>query len=553
MAHGHADRYRQIAGILARHGFGLAVGAAGLQRWVPFHHGLMGHERRELPYSNPEHLRLALEQLGPTFVKLGQILSTRSDLLPEPYREELAALQDSAPPVPAPIIAELIERELGSAPFEVFTSFDLEPLASASLGQAHAATLSDGTEVVVKVRRPDVVEQVEQDLEILGNLAARASRHWEAAADYDLIGIAEEFAHTLRAELDYLKEGRNAEHFATNFAADEGIHIPRIYWETTTSRVLTLERIRGIKVSDLQALDAAGIDRPALAARAARAAATMIFDDGFFHADPHPGNLFIEPGGRIGLIDFGMVGDIDPQLREELGTLLIALARRNPRRIASAVMGVASARGTVDLSALTADLAPILEDSAGRALDEIPVGALIRDLLAVIRRHHLRLPRELALLLKTLVMTEGMAVELDPQFQLAQIIEPYAQRLVADRYSPAAVARRLTHAGADVLDTAAELPGQLHRLQGMLDDGGPEVHLRAAELDPLVGRLEAVGQRLVVAIVAAAVVRGLGDVVAAAGPGQRKSWHAPLLGVGTAGSLGAYLVWTARSRRRHRP
>ncbi len=179
MAHG--ERYRQIAETLARHGFGFFIGVTGLQRWVPLHHGLLGHERREQPYSNPDHLRLALEQLGPSFVKLGQILSTRPDLLPEPYRQELAKLQDSAPPpVPAPVIAELIERELaGPPPSQIFATFDLQPLASASLGQAHAATLHDGTEVVVKVRRPHVVEQVEQDLEILRNLAARASRRWE--------------------------------------------------------------------------------------------------------------------------------------------------------------------------------------------------------------------------------------------------------------------------------------------------------------------------------------------------------------------------------------
>lgn len=551
MAEVHADRYRQIAETLARHGLGFLVGAAGLQRWLPFHHGLMGHERREQPYSNPEHLRLALEQLGPTFIKLGQVLSTRPDLLPEPYRQELAALQDSAPPVPGTVIAHLVECELGGPPSEIFTSFDLQPLASASLGQAHTAVLSDGTDVVVKVRRPNVVEQVEQDLEILRNMATRAARHWEVAADYDLIGIADEFAHTLRAELDYLEEGRNAERFATNFAADDDIRIPRIYWDTTTSRVLTLERISGIKVSDLRALDAAGIDRPALAARAARAVAKMIFEDGFFHADPHPGNLFIEPGGRIGLIDFGMVGEIDPHLREELGTLLLALARQNPHRVASALTDLASSRGRVDISVLSTDLAPIIDRYTRRELGEIPVGALIRDILAVIRRHHLQLPPELALLLKMLVMTEGMGVQLDPHFQLMEVIDPYAQRLVAARYSPAAVARRLTQAGTDALDAAAELPEQLRRLQNILETGGPEVHLRTAEVELLLARMEAMGQRLVVAIMAAALVRGIGDVVAAADPGQRKSWHIPLLG--TAGSLGAYLVWTARPHRRRGP
>jgi len=475
----------------------------------------MGHERREQPYSNPDHLRLTLEQLGPTFVKLGQILSTRPDLLPEPYRQELTKLQDSAPPVPGEVIAELVERELGGAPSTVFASFDLAPLASASLGQAHAATLNDGTDVVVKVRRPHVVEQVEEDLEVLRNLAARASRRWEAAADYDLVGIADEFGDTLRAELDYLHEARNAERFAANFAGSDTIRIPRIYWDTTTSRVLTIERVTGIKVNDLPALDAAGIDRQALARNAVDATAKMIFEDGFFHADPHPGNLFIEPDGRIGLIDFGMAGEVDDRVREQLATLLIALARQDPRRIASAVSDVASGRRAVNVSALTTDLAPITQRYTGRALGDIPVGKVLQDVMAVVRRHHLQLHRELALLLKMLVMAEGLGVELDPEFQFAEVIDPYARRLVADRFTPARVAREMRRAGADVLDVVTELPVQLARLRDVLDAGGPEVHLRADEFEPFVARLETVGRRLAVAVIAAAAIRTAGDVVSA--------------------------------------
>ncbi len=324
----HLDRYREIAETLARHGLGVLIGASGMERWVTFPRALVRRSRRDQPYSTAEHLRLALEELGPTFVKLGQLLSTRSDLLPPAYLVELARLQDALPPVPGQVVRELVEQELGRAPDDVFVHFDSVPLASASIGQAHAATLQDGTEEVVKVRRPGAVEQIEVDLEILHNLAAQASRRWKEAADYDLPGLAQEFARTLRAELDYLAEGRNAERFATNFAGDEGVHIPQVYWETSTSRVLTLERIRGVKVSDLEALDAGGIDRQSLAARAAEVAAQMIFDDGFFHADPHPGNLFIEPDGRIGLIDFGMVGVVDAELRERLAVLLVALIRK---------------------------------------------------------------------------------------------------------------------------------------------------------------------------------------------------------------------------------
>jgi ubiquinone biosynthesis protein len=546
----HLDRYRDIAETLARHGLGVLLGASGMERWIPFHRALAGRMHRGQTYSTAEHVRLALEELGPTFVKLGQLLSTRPDLLPPAYLLQLAHLQDALTPIPGQVIEELVEQELGHPPSEVFATFDPTPLASASIGQAHAATLQDGTEVVVKVRRPGAVVRIEEDLESLQNFAAQADRRWAEAADYDLPGLAEEFARTLRAELDYLAEGRNAERFADNFADNEGVHIPKVFWETTTSRVLTLERIRGLKVSDLVALDAGGIDRSALAARAAEVAAKMIFDDGFFHADPHPGNLFIEPDGRIGLIDFGMVGVVDAELRERLGVLLVALTRKDPHRIATALSRLAADSERVNLSALAKDMVPIIELYDGRPLREVPVGKLIREVLSVLRRRHLQLPREFSLLLKMIVMTEGMGVSLDPDFQLGEVIGPYARRLVVNRYSPTTVAHHLAEAGVDVLELATQLPRQLRRLQEMLDAGGPEVHLRAAELDPLVSRLEVMVQRIVVGILTAAFVRGVGELVSA-DPERRKRWQVPLLGagVGTAGSMAAYLSWTSRKKR----
>jgi ubiquinone biosynthesis protein len=542
----HLDRYRIIAETLARHGLGVLIGASGVERYIPFHRTLARYTHRSENYSTAAHVRLALEELGPTFVKFGQLLSTRSDLLPPAYLTELAKLQDSLSPVAAEVIREVLETELGGPLERVFDSFDLTPLASASIGQTHAATLADGTEVVVKVRRPGAVEQIEVDLEILHNLAAQAARRWEEAADYDLPGLAEEFARTLRGELDYLAEGRNAERFAENFADNAGIHIPRVYWETTTSRVLTLERIRGLKVSDLDGLDRAGIDRPALAARAAEIVAQMIFDDGFFHADPHPGNLFIEPDGRIGLIDFGMVGVVDAELRERLGVLLVALARKDPHRIAAALAKLASSPTQVDLKALSADMVPIIELYDGKPIGDVALGKLIREVLSVLRRRHLQLPREFSLVLKMVIMTEGMGVALDPDFHLGEVIGPYATRLVANRYSLGAIVRHLSDAGVDAYELATQLPIQLRRLQAMLDEGGPEVHLRTVDLDPLVDRLDAVSKRVVFGMVAAATVRGLVELASTTERGR--GWQVPLLGagVGTAGMLATYLGLSAR-------
>ncbi|MBT1001594.1 AarF/ABC1/UbiB kinase family protein [Paenarthrobacter sp. DKR-5] len=544
----HLDRYRQVAEVLARHGLGALVGISGLDRWAPLG-ALAGNpaERR----TAPDHLRLALEELGPTFIKLGQLLSTRADLLAPEYQAELSKLQDSAPAVDGDTVRELIRQELGAAPEEVFKSFDPRPLASASIGQAHAAVLPDGTEVVVKVRRPGVVERVNEDLEILRNLAAQASRRWEAAAGYNVAGITQEFSETLRAELDYLQEGRNADRFAENFAADDGVHIPRVVWACTTSRVLTLERIRGVKVSDLDGLERTRVDRRALAVRAAGAAAKMVFEDGFFHADPHPGNLFIEPGGRIGLIDFGMVGEVDEKLRDKLGVLLVALARGNPDRIGTALVDISVTKRPADRAQLRADLVPFMALYQGRQLGQIDFAALVTRMLALLRDHHLQLPRQMAMLLKMVVMVEGMGVQLDPEFSLAEVFEPYARRLVLERFYPKVFAKRLGQAGMDAADLGVELPERLRRLFDLVDAGGVEVHLRAAELEPLIGRVEKIGNRLVAGMIVSAFIRGVGELTVG-DKDKWRDWEVPLMraGLGAAGVLSGYLAYTARRGKR---
>jgi ubiquinone biosynthesis protein len=543
-------RYQEISEVLARHGLGFLVGITGLQRWVPFHQGLMGHDRRPEPYTNPDHLRLALEELGPTFIKLGQLLSTRPDLLPPRYQTELAKLQDGAPPVPGAIVRQLIRDELGFEPDEVFAEFTLDPLASASIGQAHAATLHDGTPVVVKVRRPDVIPTIEADLDILQNLAVQISHRWEAAADYNLPGIAAEFAQTLRAELDYLQEGRNADRFAENFASDPGVHIPRVFWETTTSRVLTLERIVGLKVNDLTGLDRAGIDRAALAARSAGMAVKMVFEDGFFHADPHPGNFFIESGGSVGLIDFGMVGEVNDKLRGQLGVLLTALVRSDPGRVGSALLDLSVSRQPVDRSRLRADVTRFIALYEGRPLNQIEIGPLVTHAVALMRTYHLQMPQELAMLLKTMIMAEGIGVELDPGFSLGEVLAPYVKKLMFSRFAPKELATRIAAAGADAAELAADLPELLRRVVDTLDTGGMEVHLRAAELEPLVGRLERIGNRLVAGMISAALIGGVGALTT--GDKERwGSWEKPFMraGLGAGTALGAYLVWTSRRPR----
>jgi ubiquinone biosynthesis protein len=544
----HLKRYRQIAQVLVRHGFGSVAGAFGLERFVPFARAFPGFLRRSSPSRAPEHLRRALEELGATFIKLGQMLSTRADLLPSAYQSELAKLQDQVAPLSGDVIEAVVRAELGHPPHEVFASFAHEPLAAASIGQAHAATLLSGVEVVVKVRRPGVLERIEEDLEIMQALAVAASKRWSFAEQYDLPSLVQEFATTLRAELDYVREGHNAERFAANFAGDPTIHIPRVFWETTTGRMLTLERIRGIKISDLAALDAAGIARPALAERAARILLKMVFEDGLYHADPHPGNFFIEPGGRIGLIDYGMVGTVQGETREHLIDLLLTITSRQSDRLVDTLLRLGISRQHVDRAQLRSDLERVLGNYYDRPLGELALGPMLGDFFAIARRHSLRLPPDLALLCKTIVMNEGMGTQLDPSFNLARLLAPYAGRLLWQQYRPSFWWPRVGQASREAAQLGMELPQHLRRLLEDLERGDLEIGMHPTAFEPLLSRLERLVNRLVLGIIASAFIIGLAVLTLAyfVHPISVVSWVGALFLTGfvIVSLLGVFLAWS---------
>lgn len=539
----HFERYAEVAEILVRHSFESLVTVLGLERLQ-----LRSMPRSSGPISNPDRLVRALEELGPAFIKLGQVLSTRPDLLPHDYLAALSRLQDGTPPVPSDIIRSLITQELGAPPEVVFADFSDAPLASASIGQAHAATLHNGTAVVVKVRRPGVVSQVQEDLEILQNLAHQASRNWSAVADYNVESIAAAFAATLRAELDYLKEGQNAERFANNFAGDATIHIPKVFWETTTSRVLTIERIHGLKIDDAEIRAMSLAERDQLAEQATRAIAQMIFDDGFFHADPHPGNLFVESTGCIGLIDFGMVGELSERLRDQLGKLLLAFSRNDANRISHCLIQLSINTNTSNRERLVQDIGHFMRQYQGRLLGEVQLSSLVTELLAILRTHRLQLPSEMAMLAKMILMTEGMGVRLNPEFNLGQVLKPYAGRLALERLNPRRLPGMLKRWGLDAADLGADLPELLERVLRNLDDG-PEVRLRSDDLLPLLARAERIGNRLLAGMILAAFIRGIGDLTTA-DRDRLNSWQTRLLagGIGAMGAMGGYLAWTSRPK-----
>ncbi|HEY7135966.1 MAG TPA: AarF/ABC1/UbiB kinase family protein [Acidimicrobiia bacterium] len=415
-------RAARIARILTRHGLEYLVDVVGLE------HLVRPHDHQDAK-AGPAHLRSALEELGPTFVKLGQLLSTRPDLIPPAYEAELTVLQDSMPPAPWNDVARTLKRALGRPVTDAFATFEREPLAAASIGQVHAATLTDGTPVAVKVRRPHIVAQVDQDLELLDRLATVAQRRWSLAARYDPVGLAHEFARTLHGELDYHREGTSADRIRTELRANDRVHVPLVHWDHCATDVLTLERVGGRKITDLEGLDADGVNRTRVARDFCDMYLQMVFVHGFFHADPHPGNVFVQTDGTIALVDYGMVGHVEDDTRHALGRVLVALVGADADGLAAAMADLGVAPPSDDVTALRDDLAEFMGTYRTATLADLQVRVLLGDMLAVIRRHHLTLPHQLALLLKTVTTAEGVAQQLDPSFELLPLLVPYAAAL----------------------------------------------------------------------------------------------------------------------------
>ncbi len=545
----HLRRFQQIAQILARHGFGELLDLLGAAPVFPLARAL----RRRPSLGPPQRLRMALEELGPTFVKLGQVLSTRPDLLPPAYIAELARLQDTVPPEPWEPVRAQLEAELGAPVEEVFATLDPEPIAAASLAQVHAATLPDGAEVVVKVQRPDIEATINVDLDILADVARLLQTRTPLGELYDLPGIVEEFAATLRAELDFYREGHNADRFRANFADEPYLYIPKVYWEYTTRRVLVMERIRGIKIDDIAALDAAGYDRYRIGLHAARMVIKEVLEDGFFHADPHPGNFFVMPGEVIGAMDFGMVGYLSRRTRTDLVRLYIAAIQLDEEAVVDQLVRMGVVGGAVDRMGLQHDIGRLLRKYAGLPLKAIRARDMVEEAMPIAFRHHLRLPSELWLLGKTLAMMEGVGLKLVPDFDMFAVSRPYVQRFMREMASPRAWMPSLIRGMGDWAQLLDMLPRTGMQLLTRAERGELEVSLRHQELGRALVYLDRLANRLALSILLAALIVGLALLVPAFHLAERGGLITALviLGFALASLLGLWLVISIlRSGRR---
>ena len=436
-------RLREISSVFVRHGLGELVRRAGIATLLErAGHVLQWGEASEIaPLEPPQRARLAFEQLGPTFVKLGQILSTREDLLPPTWTTELAQLHSHVPPVPFDDLLPQIEQALGRSPFEVFGNLEREPYAAGSIAQIHRAKLASGAPVILKIRRPGIEAKIDADLRIIEHVAHLVEHEIPEVRRYRPVQIVGQLRGSLERELDLAVEARNTERFARNFANDLDILVPRVYWEWTSSAMNVQEHIEGIRGNDLAAIDNAGLDRKALAARGADAVLKMILVDGFFHADPHPGNVMYLPGNRIALIDFGMVGRLSPVRRRQIVDLLAGLARHDDETMLEVLLDW---RGddVVDEARLATDLGEFAFDYADMQLKDLKIGVLLRRISAILREHSIVLPVDLTLMFKALISVEGLGRQYDPEFRLIERARPFLDSALRERYQPAEAARR---------------------------------------------------------------------------------------------------------------
>ena len=513
-------RLQEIARVLVRYGFGDAVRRIGLAgaleragRLVHWH----AAEEGLLQLDTASRIRAALQDLGPTFVKLGQVLATRVDLLPPRWVEELSELQNAVPAVDFELVRPQLQEDLGADPDSVFAALEHVPMAAASLAQAHGARLHDGTRVVLKVRRPGIREVVEADLRLLRQVATIVERQVPELARFHPSDTLRQFAASLLGELDFAAECRNAERIARNFEGQAQIVVPTVYWQWTSERLNVQQRLDGIPGRDLEAVDAAGMDRAQLARTGAGIVLKMVLEDGFFHADPHPGNIFYMPGGAIGVIDFGMVGHVSEARRFQIVRLLHGLVDQDAEAVADVLIDWTGDNPDIEETRLQESVERFVDQYRGVPLKDLRMGAMLGDVAAILRGHGLTLPPDLALMIKTFLTLEGMGRQLDPDFDMAEQARPFLERALLARYAPLVLARRGRRAAMGMLDLVRDMPRDLHRLLRAARRGRMRVQIEVDALKAFGDQVDRAVSRLTMGVVTAAMIVGSSIVLNSAG------------------------------------
>ncbi len=541
----HLNRYQRIIRILFKYGFSDLVEGLRIDQYLETGLKMINRKPREEieKRSRPERFRMALEELGPTFIKLGQILSTRPDLILPEYLDELIELQDNVPPFSFTEVKEIFLAETGKKPNELFEEFDEQPMAAASIGQVHRGRLQDGNEVVIKVQRPNIENIIAVDLEILAHLASLMEQYLEELQGHRPAAVVDEFARSLSLEIDYTVELTNIQRFARQFSDNENIYVPIVYSDFSTERILTMEYIDGIKTSKVDTLRSQGFDLQLIAERGANLVMEQVFVHGFFHGDPHPGNIFILPDNIICFLDYGMMGRISRKDRDDFTDLMLSIVTKNDRKITDGVLGITTQFGEVDHDALSRDLVDLLDRYLYLPLKDLQAGKILQELLDLVQRHNLSLKPNFYLMIKALSSIEGVGLMLDPNLELIKLAEPYIKKVKTERLRPHRLTEKIGETSGEYLKLIQEIPEEARGILRQLRAGKMKLGFEHSGLESLSKALDRVSNRIAFAIVLAAQIIGSSLIILSDIPPK---WNGiPVIGLAgflVAGVMGFWLL-----------
>jgi ubiquinone biosynthesis protein len=540
----HVQRFRVIVGVFLKYGYEDLAERLPLPSPMRLPFRKMRETQEEISLlSAPERLRRAFEELGPTFIKLGQLLSTRPLLLPRPFIIELAKLHDEVPPIPFPDVVKVLESELHHPPSQFFSSIEETPVGSASIAQVHRALRLDGERCVIKVQRPDIEKTVRTDLEIMAQLAALLEKHVEGWAVHQPRALVAEFTKRMEQELDFGAEAAHIERFAHQFVGEPTIYVPRVFHQTSTQRVLTMEEIDAIKASRIDLLDAAALDRREIATRIVDLVMKQIFVHGFFHADPHPGNIQILPGNIICFLDFGMMGFLDFTTRETFAKFIIGIAQRNETATAAALLQLAHAELDPPRPGFEADVAEFMHRHFYRPVGDLVFGKLVTHLFQLTTKHRLTMPADLSTMLKALSLMENLVVRLDPGHDILGQARPFMEQVRIQQLGPRRLWREWRDFSGEAATFVRQLPLEIRRLMALIKEGRTLLTVHHHGLEPLMNTMERIINRLSFSLVLSSLIIASSVIVHARVP---PVWHGvSVIGLGgyiLAGMMGFWLL-----------
>lgn len=499
-------RYRHIIAVFTKHGFGLFMDQLGIFQYLRIKKKLNTNaELGDFRLSTGERLRLAMEELGPAFVKLGQILSTRPDILPPDIVKEFKKLQDSVPPFSFLEVRTVIESEFEDRLENIFKEFEKVPVAAASISQVHRAKLNSGKLVAVKVQRPEIEKVINLDLNILKDLAKLIDNHTQYGKLYDCSGMVLEFERTLKNEMDFIKEAENADTFKQNFSVDEGIMVPAVNWIYTSRRILTMEYIDGIRIDNYYALDLAGIDKKELAKRLATSVCNQIFRDGFFHADPHPGNIQVLSDGTVVFLDLGMVGYLNETRKKMVSDFFIGVVSKNSRLVAKSIVDLESLPNRINIKKFEKDADKIIDMYLTMPWNEIKIENLLYDIFNIAFLNHIRIPREFALIAKTFGTIQGLMEKLAPDFNALVVAKPIAQKLINQSFTIERLKKDMKKNVLNYMELFKEFPTAMKNIIFKMEEEDFTVQVEIKNVDSIQRQFERVVNRMSFSVVLLAV------------------------------------------------